>query len=542
MSDDDAEALALGLDTRVCRTVLSGLRRDPPPRSAEAEARVAEALSRWEAPVPSSSRQRGGGGNGSSGAGAGAGGVRSRSASRTRLPGALAQPPASAPAQAAYTPSGPSGGAAPPLPRRGGAAPRGGDDSSLLGSMAARLAQVEQLNKQLSAQLAKQSQEVDAMRAELEATRQASSDGAVPGGACGECARLRSQVQQLSQVLSDYGFNWIAGAEVPETPEAAVPAEGPGPARGASRPAEPEGLVVNIQVLQSRVEGLNASLQEQGPRVVSSARGGDARARLAVDSSMPTPVTFFADGIKLGGQAFAAYETVSAQVILKDLLDGYYPKALKDEDQVFLRVVDRVGHAFRSWLRNSAHCDADLLDLGDRLRPAGGCIMRALRFEQTPGEHFLAKLPDRVLRNGRLCDIRGPIAEKLGLDAKAGGASSSRARGASVPVAAAAQNEINLLESGRDGAAPSARLQVKLESGHRVTLLMEPRAAVGAIWDALEAWRSRSGVPGLPASGKRVTLRSAFPPRSYHDRAETLQDAGLVPSATLFVSAEAQEQ
>jgi len=82
---------------------------------------------------------------------------------------------------------------------------------------------------------------------------------------------------------------------------------------------------------------------------------------------------------------------------------------------------------------------------------------------------------------------------------------------------------------------------VKLESGHRVTLLMEPSAAVGAIWHALEAWRARNGVPALPA-GKCATLRSAFPPRSYHDRAETLQDAGLVPSATLFVSAEAQEQ
>merc|ERR1712094_121725 len=102
----------------------------------------------------------------------------------------------------------------------------------------------------------------------------------------------------------------------------------------------------------------------------------------------------------------------------------------------------------------------------------------------------------------------------------------------------AGKTELALLDAGRDSLAPIARLQVKLEGGQRVCLSMEPHATLGNLSDALARWRADNCVPLGGANGKQPVLRTAFPPRAYTDLSQTLQDAGLSPTATLFVSVE----
>lgn len=96
-----------------------------------------------------------------------------------------------------------------------------------------------------------------------------------------------------------------------------------------------------------------------------------------------------------------------------------------------------------------------------------------------------------------------------------------------------------MLQPDRPASAPTARLQVKLEGGQKVLLKMEFGDTVGDLWRALSEWRSKNRVararPGC-------VLRTAFPPKAYTDRTETLEAAGLTPSATLFVSCEAVDQ
>jgi len=549
-------ASEFGVDGLVCRSVLSDLQRDAPPRFEDAQAAAAAAAARWEAPAPpdgpavrraprSRSTSRGPDG--------------AAAPRRTRPPNPRTPPLAPLPAvRSTASPS--SGSGAPPLEFRG----RGADDT-LVTSLASRLSQVEQLNKRLSAKVAEQSQEITELHARLESgshhpadgTEDNASGGAAPSTEAAlrtECEELKAQLADMRAFLAEYGLKWV-----PRTSsDADANGRGSAPARARDdsssvaeqlgRPRAPGGVSVDIQVIESRVEGLNALVEEEGGAGVGQCIGNHGHPSAMRRSSLPLPLTFFCDGVKLGERAFVPYELPSAQELLKDILDGYFPKALREEHPggVALKVVDRTGNRFSAWLRDLARDDPDLADGGERLRPAVGMAVNAPRDNRTAGERLLDKLPERVVRDGRVLEIRGPLAAQLAPGrAAAAAAGGAGQRQASAPPGGAGsgrrQEEVFLLRAGRDPAEPVARLQVRLESGQRVLLSMEPSATLGALWAALEVWRKDHGVPQIGNDGKRYSLRSAFPPRTFSDHEQTLADSGLTPSATLFVSAEAAD-
>jgi len=307
-----------------------------------------------------------------------------------------------------------------------------------------------------------------------------------------------------------------------------------------SRPSPHAGVSVNIKVIDSRVQGLNAMLEEERDEnvKVSGAKLGQLS-----DGGLPRPLTFFRDGIKMSDYAFLQYESRTAQDFLKDVLDGFFPRMLKDRypDGVAMKVVDRTGNDFKSWLRDFARDDPDLTAGGEQLRPVCGKAVRSKADEQTAGERLLEKLPERVVRDGKVFEIRGPMRERLAPGTVAASVPQASLGAQASQAACAKQEEVVLLEEGRDPEKPVARLQVKLEGGQRVHLCLEQHATIGSLWEALERWRAARKIARACAGGKTCCLRTAFPPRAYTDHAKTLSEAGLTPSATLFVSVEAAE-
>lgn len=535
------------IDARVCGSVLSSLLQDRPPSFAEAQQQVENSLARWEvsseastrvASGGQSSRRPGSGGNpviaGSSSNAGSCCGLRSKSASRAD----------------SSSPAGRSNplGARPPLPRplvSAGAAlatsavpavaqdgswsdrsevlssrlPRGGEEGSLVTSLAARLAQVEQLNRQLTTKVAEQSNEIDQLKTQLQDCQRSSADSVAAVDASSdsdalraECERLKRQVMGMTEFIKSYGLNWVPARESVNEP-----------------------LQVDIGVLKSRVESLNAAVgEERSNIVIQESRGGIACAGLASATAVELPLTFFQDGLKLADHAFLQFDCRPAQDVIRDILDGYFPRTLKDEypHAVPLRIVDRTSHPFKIWLRDLACKDPDLANGGESLRPAVGHAYKAPRDKQSAGERLVAKLPERVIRQGRVCEVRNAIAEKLGI-------CSGTSRSSSEPPKKTSDSsgEVSLLRSGREASNGVARLQVKLEGGQKVLLKMEPTATIGSLWEALAKWRRENGVPRAEPS---CVLRTAFPPRSYVNMDETLEAAGLTPSATLFVSANSE--
>ncbi|CAE7469341.1 Ubxn11 [Symbiodinium natans] len=410
-------------------------------------------------------------------------------------------------------------GSRPPLPRlqaagaaavgRAEVAPRRkpSSDDSLVASLASRLAQVEQQNKCLKEELKERTQEVEELRSKL--VRSSGDSGADGSGtsvghsAEAECKHLRRQVEVMKGLLADYGLMWKPDA--PSTDNAEV---------------SPGGVTVDFQVIESRIEKLNATLNDTQKVVELGSAGYRACLR---DNDQCLPLTFFNDGLKLAHHAFVPFEMSSAQEIIRNILDGCLPRVLREDypEGVAMRAVNRTKHSFRTWLKEAAG-DAELCDGGERLRPLGARMLH--EESHSAPERFVAKLPERVLRNGHVCEVRSAIARRLGVG--------SSVRSSSAPTSP----EVSLLQADRPSSAPAARLQVKLEGGQKVLLKMEFGDTVGDLWQALADWRSKNRVararPGC-------VLRTAFPPKAYTDRSETLEAAGLTPSATLFVSCEA---
>eukprot|EP00927_Polykrikos_kofoidii_P065420 TRINITY_DN61177_c0_g1_i1.p1 TRINITY_DN61177_c0_g1~~TRINITY_DN61177_c0_g1_i1.p1 ORF type:complete len:677 (+),score=108.17 TRINITY_DN61177_c0_g1_i1:88-2118(+) len=623
------EAAELGLDDALGRNLLAGLRRDPPPRYDVARAQAAALAARWEAgetplPAPAPARARSPKTSAPAAVASSVGAVASsalRRGSAGSLPRArsCSQGPSVSPGNAFGRPPllGPS--------RLRGVSPRPGqpislvqlpslsnapheqqqqqeeqqrqqqpqhpkqaqdltsdvvdnvedhesnEDSLLMSKMAARLAQVERLNQQLSAKLTEKTQEVEALRTEVEALKRVPNDGSGadgenPGEALLRAERdeLKRNVEAMQKFLQDYGLTWVPRTEddIADRPksqatDAAVLAAASKVARDGSiaerlgRPPQSalprastdcSSVAVDIGVIRSRVESLNALVEEEDdarggtpPGVSRVGKGTEKNPReLAL-----VPLTFFCDGVKAGERAFMSYELRPCQALIKDILDGFFPRALKDDfpNGVKMHVVDRTGNAFATWFRDFARNDPELADGGERLRPHRGHAIHAPMDAQSAEERFVSKLPEHVVtKSGQICNVRGAVAEKLGL--RPSGASSVGSV-AVVGDAAAKSEEVMLLDAGREASKPSTRLQVKLETGHRVKLCMEMHATVGDVWNALEAWRKSNGVVRAGSDGRQCTLRTAFPPREYTDTRQTLEAAGLTPSATLFISCDA---
>lgn len=77
-------------------------------------------------------------------------------------------------------------------------------------------------------------------------------------------------------------------------------------------------------------------------------------------------------------------------------------------------------------------------------------------------------------------------------------------------------------------------IQIKREDGMQTYVLKLPYwATIQDVKNALDTHRQQ-GHSKEKSSGQYV-LRSAFPPQIYNDLHQTLEEAGLVPNATLFM-------
>lgn len=372
---------------------------------------------------------------------------------------------------------------------------------------------------------------------------------------------FRKQVEEMTQFLADYGMTWVGdedeevnesetgecddveecAASQDDSPDKMRPRARSGSiAEKLARPCAPEALALDLKVVESQVKSLNAMVEKESARIVSNRVGGAVHARLVADDVMPLPLTFFEDGIKLGSHDLVLYESASAQQLIRDIIDGYFPFALKDEhpDGVAMKVIDRRSQIFSAWLASQSHTDPDLTDAGNRLLPGGGRRLGAARLG--------TRLPEKVVRDGRICEVGGPQLRQLDTEAAEAlrqhfAAVGSSSRGMSAPVGDRGGEEICLLLADREDSAPAARLQVKLECGERVVLHMEPFQCIGELEDALAHWRAQRGLLDDGDHSRRFQLRTAFPRKVYSTRSQTLEEAGLTPSASLFVGVETNE-
>ncbi len=346
---------------------------------------------------------------------------------------------------------------------------------------------------------------------------------------------------------------------------------GPGPARPGSlaplqglpnssplpplsHPAARPPLPVPLSELQSKVDELNEVAGDGCGQIVSAGGG-----QHVLSTPDPVNLVVYRDGLQIHTMPAKPYNDPAVTAVLRDILDGYFPYVLKRDfpDGVPLRVVDRTGDTIDSspMRRQGAGAAGGAGGAG-----AAGAGVRASNIrtfddidtqggagEPVGREQFLSRLPQAVIKKGKVIDIRADISKMLGGGAGGAGAGGGGAKPevSLVPTPVDAllstiqRNHVgpSLPPPSREGQVNVAQevttLQVKSFDGKQTYIVkLKYDDNIGELRKCINQHLKGSGGGQKPGA---YEIRSAFPARAYTDEVETLRQAGLIPNATLFL-------
>lgn len=358
----------------------------------------------------------------------------------------------------------------------------------------------------------------------------------------------------------------LAGA--PALPPADAPAQ---------PPAAPAEFRVDIPRLEKSLRELNAAAGEGKGNVLV---GPNGERKLV----MPTPrrLVLWADGFQVDDAPFRSYAVDASRAFMTDLMDGYFPYEMKDShpDGVPFKLVNksegRYDAGFKAFSGQGARLDGGAgagassqtgSEGGGGGGNRGGANVTGLDGGAAGGggngdkrANYLAKLPNAVIRNGKVIEVRSEIEAMLGgaktkdaettvIDTQLDGAlpmdfmsrphgrrkspsptSSSSSTAAAGAAAAAAERRAAM--SAADDEVTT--LRVKGMDGRKMYVItLRGSDTVGTLRQYLE--RACAADAEDPNVGLEFQIRGAYPPVAYDDDGVTLRAAGLVPNAALLL-------
>ncbi|GAX86112.1 hypothetical protein CEUSTIGMA_g13524.t1 [Chlamydomonas eustigma] len=337
-------------------------------------------------------------------------------------------------------------------------------------------------------------------------------------------------------------------------------------------------LPISLEKLHAAVEELNQMAGDGIGKLVGGGRG--AAGPSALHTPEPIRLVLYQDGLQVHRSAPKSYSDPASVAVLKDVMDGYFPITLKAEfpDGVPIKVVDRTYDTIASTASSqsaaaAARAGSNVHSFHD-LEEADAAPMS--------GDKFLSKLPQTVIKNGKVINIRSEVGKLVGSSHphSSRGCTSPSHQSASVPQHVSTPTDALLTTSQRNHLGPSipppsreapaaaaaaaaasslaassaagkaevqrgrsgqeiATLQVKSEDGQQTFILkMQFDDSIYALRKCIDAHRTKlAKEQNKPVPSSHYEIRGAFPARAYTEAKETLRDAGLVPNATLFLKA-----
>ncbi|KAJ1473521.1 hypothetical protein T484DRAFT_1912867, partial [Baffinella frigidus] len=383
---------------------------------------------------------------------------------------------------------------APERPRRApsqSAPPAGAEDMSLVTAMAGRLRHAEEASKALRDELRQKGAEIAKLKAQLAASRSAGAETPRPQeapGAAGlkagesspqkpeeKLARMKEMLRradernraleadnvEMRKFLKDYGLTWVGtdedGAPLVKPEEVLKPAGmwQPGVAQGAPAADVPQEEAsgppeeLDPAKVLSNVKKLNFVAGE-GEKEVAVGPDGIRRFK---EKALVSYV-FYSDGVFARGGPLRSWALPDTKVLVRDLMDGYFPWELKDDypDGVPLRVEMRLQEAHGG--AGSAGADPSFtpfggegMALGREGAPAAGGVAGVSHANakevfqpaagRSKGETLFRKLPNSVIgKNGEIIPIKDDIRQMI--HGKEDAASAAPRAGGEAAAAAAA--------------------------------------------------------------------------------------------------------
>jgi len=421
--------------------------------------------------------------------------------------------------------------------------------------------------------------------------------------------RAWNEVGHLKEFLSDYGLVWVGDKEgepaeepvshspkgsedklVPahdpawqqyngptglygedewRVPEAAAPRKEPEPVR-LSQERGSGSLPFEMEDLEKAIRELNGLA---GDGCFDIVRGSAGEAQLRAPDAVYMVV--YADGICLHTHKFCKFEEKVCQSLLQDIFDGYFPAALKHEfpDGVPLRVVDKSRQNYPMGFR-PFQGQGQVLVSSSKPNPTGGYTLgggrRGGNGAHQPGrvirgmddikrggpsgpqgaQQFLDKLPEVVIKNGKVIPIQAEVAallkpprseyEMAFVNTPVDDLLNTAQRNHAGPRLPSLSPTGESSTAGRSAmqhtglAEQITTLQVKREDGGQVYIIkLRFSNTIKDLRDALDAHRSKD----RDFRSVEYEIRTAFPSMVYSDPYVSLEAAGLVPNATMFLRA-----
>lgn len=459
-----------------------------------------------------------------------------------------------------------------------GGPPAGTSDAELLVSMAQRLGAVEKELLNAKREVIEKNESIHRLESKL-AMLEASQNWEQAGQLkymYKQCQALQNQVDEMEEFLNDYGMVWVgscgaashdnhmtsggaASRDNHTTSSGAASCDNHTTSIGTAVWSPTSSLAlgqeVGLEVRQEirvdfdaiirNVKELNVLAGEGSSEVTRTPKG----AQLKVLDHVP--ITLYNNGLSLFAGPFRPYSDPSTQQVIRDLTDGYFPSELQHRypEGVPLHINDQREVLFKQKLIYGEFPGSGHLLGGDngpsRLLPTGSVLRgsppksQALKEtseligqRQLSLDQFLGKLPQSVVRSGRVLDIRAGVRDTLK------GGKTSIAKG--VPklqlVETGALEEIrSRLELAEDDRPPTpahlTTLRIKTEDGQQTYVLkMKSSETIGDIRNYVDKLRQSEG------HSCDYLLKRTFPAMTLDNLSATILHCKLVPSATLYMT------
>ncbi|KAK9812848.1 hypothetical protein WJX72_004654 [[Myrmecia] bisecta] len=362
-----------------------------------------------------------------------------------------------------------------------------------------------------------------------------------------DASRAIKEVADLKAFLNDYGLTWVGHADAStDQPVLLSPSPQAENRQESHSHARTSAVTLDMDGLGLRLAELNAIADEACKAVVQARPGGPTQ----LHGPEAVVLRLYRDGLQLHKTPFSRYSEVGAQAILEDIMLGYFPYVLKREfpEGVTIQLQDlRSKDHDRAFQPFSGHAFA--LDQAAGLQERPGSASGRLQRELSPGQQrmadlaqtgrplskdeYLQQLPKRVIRNGKVIDLRSSIAQLLAGSAEAAASHQNEptSRVSHTPGGSIPNHPASPPPAASVSHPATATLRIRREDGKQTYVVrMGVTETIGTLRKHLDAFRSEQGVTG------KYEIRSGFPLVAHADVAETLQDAGLTPSATLLLT------
>ncbi|NWH26570.1 UBX11 protein, partial [Grus americana] len=323
----------------------------------------------------------------------------------------------------------------------------------------------------------------------------------------------------LQRFLNDYGLIWV-GERHEQLEDLESLEDEELPTRSFWKPGDAVVFKhrIDFDLILENVKDLNV-LAGEGISQVKHTPGG-ARLR----QPEPLPLTLYQNGIVMFNGPFRPYEDPSAQQCLQDIMDGYFPSELQTRypDGIPLQVTDRRDVVFQE------------RDLPGRFPGQGQVVgySKSSEVQETtkiPGprvssEQFLNKLSKPFKHGREAIGVGGSArAAQQGSD----GVRSSREILVETPRLSAPER-VKTAEETEASAPDVCTLRIKSESGEQTYIVK--MLFIETIGDLRQHLAHARG-----GDSNSYEIISTFPQRVYTDNSRSLQECGLIPTASLLL-------